>query len=79
MKRKLTFKEKIKIFFMWMKEYGNESLIASCAYCKSIRIDRVNFNEESKEKETSLYQANYVCKDCGASAKVEEIWSKTEK
>lgn len=78
MKRQLTFIEKLHIFWRWMK-HSSESLICSCEYCRSTRIERIspeNYEYEEPNGEIyKRYKTNYLCLNCGALAIGTETWS----
>lgn len=56
---------------MERKGYGLE---ASCDFCNSSKIDKIEGKVIVMEDGRKNYRAKYRCMNCGASADVNEVW-----
>ena len=74
MKRSLSLKMKLQIFFMWIKQTRDLGLCEVCECCGSAKI-RVKL-KHSGENNEGYYCATYECLSCGAECVVEEKWYK---
>jgi uncharacterized protein with PIN domain len=78
MKRPLTLKEKLRVFYIWLK-HSQDSLIGCCEYCKSTKLKRIdpnNFDHQEPDGRTyKRYKTGYSCLTCGALGWATETWS----
>lgn len=68
MKKKLTFRDKLKMFNRWIKGYDH-CAVECCNYCGDVNIKILDKTENG-----NIYKAKYQCLKCGATADATEYW-----
>jgi|GEM_PF-3135769 len=70
MKKQATLWIKLKICWYILLNFKEGLLVEGCHYCTGVRIRILN-----KSEEEHIYNAEYECIKCGATARVKEEWT----
>lgn len=76
MKRKIRFWKKAKLFYRFLLEREGYGLEASCDFCHSTKIDKIEGKVTVLNDGKKKYEAKYQCMNCGALADINEVWEK---
>lgn len=78
MKRQVTLWDRLRVFFMWVRQQEGYGLTASCDFCRSSKIQRLKSQVKQIDEDSIQFNALYKCMNCGADASIEEVWMKGE-
>ena len=71
-KQKMEFFTKLKFIMFWLFKYTRGTMtLVTCSECNSKRVTFKN-----SEYKDGVYKSEYTCKDCGATGKCTEVWTK---
>jgi hypothetical protein len=74
-KKQISFMKKLRLSIKWLMNEKTHTLISTCSICDSSKVKRINSQHEENDG-SIIYNAEYECVECEATATCKEIWSK---